>query len=368
MNKYIFWWDSPCKGMIGVLKYFCENLSIESIAITGDTGKFRRSMGWKDRGVYFKSHIIIPRDEYWIEKTTKIFNQYKVGYIHVFGGLTRNKTEHLVKMAIKSNIQFCVMTEAPLNNQFGIKRFLKKLYISFFLPILRYNIAKKSSLVFCLSCKKNSDLDKLKRLGFKENTIIQFGYWTNTEYEDLNIVELNEKVSLFCPGFLGRIKRVDLLVSAIHVLIKKGYTNFVCHIIGDGIEKEKLQREVKNKNIEKYIVFHGVLDESNPLITKSDILVAPGSFEPWGIRINEAIQRGQVVISSKGIGASYLIEESDGGKVFKNGSYKQLADAIQYYLDDYERINIAKKNNIKYRDKISCELKAKELYSYLEKL
>lgn len=368
MNKYIFWWDSPCKGMIGVFKHFCESLSKESICITGDTGSFRRSMGWQDRGVYFKNHIIIPRDEHWIEETTKMFNQYKVGYIHVFGGVTRNKTEHLVRMAIKNNIQFCIMTEAPLNNQFGIKRFLKKLYINCFLPILRYNIAKNSSMVFCLSCKKNSDLDKLKRLGFKEDTIIPFGYWTDTEYEDLNKIQFIDKVSLFCPGFLGRIKRVDLLVSAIDVIVKKGYTNFVCHIIGDGIEKEKLQMAVKDKNIGKYILFHGVLDENNPLITKSDILIAPGSFEPWGIRINEAIQRGQVVITSEGIGASYLIEESDGGKVFKIGSYRQLADAIQYYLDDYERINIAKKANIKFRDKISCDFKAKELYSHLNKL
>jgi glycosyltransferase involved in cell wall biosynthesis len=368
MNKYIFWWDSPCKGIIGVFQYFCENISNDSVTITGDTGKYRGAMGWHDKGVYFKNHIVIPRNEHWIEETTKMFNHYKTGYIHVFGGITRNKTEHLIKLAIKNDIKFCIMSENPANLHFGLNKLIKDLYIALYIPLKTKHFAKRTQLVFCLCGHKHRFLKYFKQNGYKKEQIVPYGYWTDSPYEELNEIQLNEKVTLFCPGLLRRYKRVDLLIFAIDILVKKGYTNFICHIIGDGDQKEILQKVVIKKNIEEYVIFDGVLDENNQLITKSDILIAPGSVEPWGIRINEAIQRGQVVISSEGVGASYLLEKSGGGKVFKIGSYKQLADAIQYYLDDYNRINLEKQANIKYRNKISCELKAKELYSYLEKL
>jgi glycosyltransferase involved in cell wall biosynthesis len=367
-NKYIFWWDSPCKGIIGVLKSFCEDLSNESIAITGDLGKFRGSMGWHDQGKYFENHLVVQRDNKWIEKTVLLFEKYKTGYIHVFGGVTSNKTEHLVRLAIKNNVKYCIMSENPANLHFGLMKLIKDAYIKFYLPFYSKTFARKAQLVFCLCGHKHRFLKYFKQNGYSFEKIVPYGYWTDSQYEDIQTIKEHQTIKLICPGLLKRYKRVDLLLLALHDLVNRGFVNFQCHLIGDGEYKENLKLLTKKLGIEDYVVFDGVLDEKHPLITKSDILIAPGSVEPWGIRINEAIQRAQVVISSEGVGASYLIEESGGGKVFKIGSYKHLADCIQFYLEDYKRINDAKQSNQDYRNKISCNVKARELYSHLNNL
>lgn len=367
-NKYVFWWDSPCKGIIGILNFFCENISKESITITGDLGSFRESMGWDNKDKLFRNHIVIPRNKLWKVKTKEKFNEYKEGYIHIFGGITRNKTAHLVKLANNYNVRFCIMSENPANLHFGIMKIIKDSYISIFLPIYSKYLAGKTELVFCLCGHKSRFLNYFYKIGYSRNKIIPYGYWTDTKYENINEVDGNKPITLFCPGLLERYKRIDLLILAIDTLVKRGFSNFECHIIGDGSQKYYLNKMVRERNLGNLVIFDGVLNEKHTLITKSDILIAPGSVEPWGIRINEAIQRAQVVISSEGVGASYLIEESGGGKVFKLASYKDLADSIQYYLEDFSRINIAKRRNYEFRDKISCEVKAKELFSYLDKL
>jgi glycosyltransferase involved in cell wall biosynthesis len=96
-----------------------------------------------------------------------------------------------------------------------------------------------------------------------------------------------------------------------------------------------------------------------------DILVAPGYCEPWGIRVNESLQRGQPVICSDGLGASDLIVESGCGMVFQRDNYKQLADCMEIYIQDRNKIVQDSDKGLLYRDKISCHTKAKELFNKL---
>ena len=373
MNKYIFWWDSPCKGMVGVIKFFCENLSHESIAITGNLGKYRTSMGWEENGKKFGNHFIINKDENWQINTKNLLEKYSREYIHIFGGSTHGRCAHLVKYARKNKLKFFLMTEAPFNNKFGIKGFIKKLYIYFYLPLKTKPIANKTLKVFCLSGKKPTDLKKLQHLGYKSSKIVPYGYWTEDLFAEsnktINILK-SKTINIICPGILKAYKGVDILIFAINLLVKKGYHNLYCYITGTGEQYNKLVGLTKKNNLENFIKFTGVLseDDFSALQTKIDILVAPGYSEPWGIRINEAIQRGQVVISSGGLGASDLIVDSGGGLVFPSGNIKELANSIQYYLDDYNRIVDAQKANLFYKKNISCKVKAIELYGYLSNI
>lgn len=373
MNKYIFWWDSPCKGMVGVFQYFCENLSQDSLAITGNLGNFRESMGWTDGGRYFENHIVVLKDDDWILNTTNYLNKYKYDYIHIFGGATRGKFAHLVKKASKENLRFCIMTEAPFNNKFGFSKLIKDVYINKYLPLKTRLFAKKTLLVFCLSGKKKKDLKMLEYLGYDSGKIVPFGYYTvdHDNYEiAIKTKSENSLMSIICPGVLEAYKGVDVLINALNILVSKGYANFRCHITGLGEQYNRLVTLMKKYNLEKHICFEGILDERkfSDLSSKIDILVAPGYSEPWGIRINEAIQRGQVVICSDGLGASDLILDSGGGVVFPSGNIKELANSIQYYLDNPIEISDGKKANLLYKETISCKNKANELLNHLNNL
>lgn len=129
----------------------------------------------------------------------------------------------------------------------------------------------------------------------------------------------------------------------------------------------RISGAVKILDISDIVSFHGVLSESdmNALLKNIDILVAPGYREPWGIRINEAIQRGNAVICSDGIGASTLIEEGKGGSVFRSGDYIDLYSKLKEYFVSNNKLSKAKSNNLVYKERISCKVKAIELYNLL---
>ncbi len=364
--KYVIWWDSPCKGMINVLKHFCETYSKESIVVTGGTGNYRKSMGWCDMQQCFDNHIIVKEDN-WEKDTLSLFNKYH-NCVHVFNGITRKYFIHLIRRAVAENVHFAIMTEAYSNLESGYRRWLKKLYINCYLPFVIRPIARKSLGVFCLSGK--GDLNQFRHLGFAKNKIVPFGYWTEPRAYTYNSID--NKIHILCPGVLKRYKGVDVLIHAIATLKKKGKVDGICiHVTGNGPEKTNLMELAQNLDVVDVIEFHGALNEQDyqELLSYIDILVAPGYVEPWGIRINEAIQRGQIVICSNGLGAFYLIEESGGGLIFRSGDAQDLAGKIDGIISlPPGEIDKLKKKNLTFADNISCYNKAGELFQELNRL
>ena len=131
--------------------------------------------------------------------------------------------------------------------------------------------------------------------------------------------------------------------------------------------KNRLHRMISREKLDDVVILHGVLKEEEycRLVEHIDILVAPGRNEPWGIRVNEAIQRGQAVIVSDKLGASTLIEKSGGGAVFHSGSVFDLCTKLKPFLCSSQSLTMAKKSNLIYKEQISCVVAAKRLHEIL---
>lgn len=363
--EVVFWWNIPCKGMINVLKCYALSVDKTSIVVTGSLSQSRKNMGWKDCGKLFDQHIILSDNEWDIEGK-KIINRYNKR-LHIFNGITYTpRMKRLIEYAILNNVAFCNMSEAYFNLERGWRRIAKDFYLNLILPFETKKIASKSRGIICLSGGNMRDKKQFKRLGFSE--FYPFGYFTD-EINGHNYVQNDDgKVHILCPGLLEHYKGVDILIAALFLLKQKGIHQFVCHITGNGSEKKRLMKQSHRLGLNDLVVFEGVLDADTfqTLLMKIDILVAPGRVEPWGIRINEAIQRGNIVVVSDGIGANFLIKESGGGAVFKSGSSKDLANKLQPFLENRDCLSNIKKKNIDYKDKISCIAQAKCLNEYIK--
>jgi glycosyltransferase involved in cell wall biosynthesis len=84
------------------------------------------------------------------------------------------------------------------------------------------------------------------------------------------------------------------------------------------------------------ITFTGYLDLPT-LITQyetCDAFLALGHEEPWGIRVNDALNCGAPVIISNGMGSSTVVSQYKCGWVFRAGSEDALADAIIHFISD----------------------------------
>ena len=367
--KVVFWWNIPCAGMIHVLKSYSEGVDTSAIVVTGTLSNSRKSMGWDDKGKLFDSHIVLQDDE-WESRGQEILEQYK-DRLHVFNGITHPaRMMRVINCAIENGIQFCNMTEAYSNLSFGLRGLVKTLYIKYYLPRLVKPIARHSSGVLCLSGSAQNNLKQFERLGFAKNAIFPFGYYTNEDTTYGYSPARDGKIHMLCPGLLERYKGVDILVNALHLVAKQGVHNYVCHITGKGSQEARLKSLTTKLGLDGSVIFEGVLDSNkyNDLLSHIDLLVAPGRVEPWGIRINEAIQRGNAVIVSDGLGAAELVQESKGGAVFRTGDAADLASKLCYFLSDNVRLLEAKRHNMNYRYHISCQKMASRLPNILKEM
>lgn len=368
--KIVFWWNIPCAGMIGVLKSYCEDIDNSAIVVTGALSKSRKSMGWNDKGKLFKSHIILNDDE-WEHKGPEILDQYK-DRLHVFNGITHPaRMMRVINFAIKRNIKFCNMSEAYSNLSYGLRGLVKDLYIKYYLPLLVRPIAQYSQGILCLSGASSKYLKQFKSLGFSRKAIYPYGYYTDEDISYYYKPAPDGKIHILCPGLLERYKGVDLLIKALHIVTNlQGVKNYICHITGNGHQRRFLESLVVKYGLKDHIIFEGVLDSDkyNELLSHIDVLIAPGRVEPWGIRINEAIQRGNAVIVSSGLGAAELINASRGGAVFRSGDIKDLASKIDNLLINRDRLLCAKQNNVKYKQNISCKYQAEVLAKILDQI
>ncbi len=365
--KTMFWWNIPCQGMINVLKAYAEEVDTTTLVVTGELSASRKAMGWKDNGKLFNNHIILSEKE-WGDYAFQLLNKYK-DRLHVFNGITYTpRMKRLIDYAILNNIAFCNMSEAYFNLEKGFRKMLKSLFISTVLPSKVRTVSLNSRGVICLSGGSDRDMAQFNNFGFKK--VFPFGYFTDIKTLPTQVATNDNKVHIICPGLLEYYKGVDILIHALSILDMQGIQNFCCHITGNGEEKKSLIKLCDRLNLNNKVIFEGVLDADryNCLLNKIDILVAPGRIEPWGIRINEAIQRGNVVLVSDGIGANQLIRESQGGAVFKSGSAKDLADKLKLFLLSSKELNTAKRKNIEYSKSISSIAQAKRLKLYINEM
>lgn len=145
------------------------------------------------------------------------------------------------------------------------------------------------------------------------------------------------------PGtiiFIGRLaphKHVDHLLKIVKEL-KKEIPNIRLKIIGDGIEKNRLLKLVKNYKIENKVSFHTNLKYSDVIyhIKKSSLLVLPSTREGFGIVLAEANACYRPVIAYKTGGVIEIVKDGENGFLIEPLDIKSLKEKIRTLIFDEE--------------------------------
>jgi glycosyltransferase involved in cell wall biosynthesis len=123
-----------------------------------------------------------------------------------------------------------------------------------------------------------------------------------------------EKSDLIFCGRLNEHKNVDVLIKVV-AKVKKKNTKIKCIITGDGPERKKLEKLVKELKLEKNIIFKGFIENSKnvlALIKSSKVFVSPSTREGFGISVIEAHACGLPVITTN-------YKDNAGRHLIKNG-------------------------------------------------
>lgn len=136
--------------------------------------------------------------------------------------------------------------------------------------------------------------------------------------------------------FVGRLvsdKGVDILLDALALLAGRGLRPHLT-IIGEGPERETLERQTETLGLSTQVFFAGLVrgEELVRSMNRYRVLVVPSRYrEPFGIVALEGIACGCMVVGSEGGGLREAI--GPGGITFPNGDREQLAQALARALD-----------------------------------
>lgn len=185
--------------------------------------------------------------------------------------------------------------------------------------------------------------DALILLGCDECKIINFPYTpvvlrTPDHIPDRlrNIENLKGLPIIFFSGQLVYRKGIDILMQALSIIKNKGL-KFYAIIEGDGPLKNVLPTIADQLDISDDIFFAGFNSPElhSYLLNKSDIVVSPSRWDPWGNIVPEAMSSEKVVIASSSV-ASALDRVNHGynGLIFPTDNVVELSKHIESVISN----------------------------------
>jgi len=283
---------------------------------------------------------------YQVKKVMKhIIKKYNIDIVHTYNEYPN--TYDILQVKEKYNLNFRVIIriaglywkkQIESNSQF--KNYIEYVY-------------KNVDMINFLS-------DDFKDMAFKEMTnlgiqnicnntcIMDIGYnnyifnsvWKQRENRNFKIVMISK--------FSDYQKRQDLLVDAIHYMKQKGYTDVEVCFIGAGEEQNKIEKKVKDFQLNNFSFFGRISqDKIQNILLKSDLNVLITEFEGVPKSMLEAMSVGiPVLVSDVKPLNSYIIDGNNGFLV--RNDKKDIAEKIISIINNKEDMNRISKNGKKY--------------------
>jgi glycosyltransferase involved in cell wall biosynthesis len=179
-----------------------------------------------------------------------------------------------------------------------------------------------------------STLGELQAKGYQESrlTVVTPG----VEIRDATLpAERSNDPLLVYLGRLKRYKSVDILLRAMPGVLAR-YPRAKLSIVGQGPEREKLERLAWSLGIMASVRFHGYLESraKEEMLARSWVVVCPSQFEGWGIVCLEASAHGIPVVAARVAGLKDAVEDGVTGVLVPYGDSVRLEKEIVGLLAD----------------------------------
>lgn len=241
-------------------------------------------------------------------------------------------------------------------------------------------VSIKSNILARIACLLNNAIITVsqamkkdsKNLNFPQNKV--FTIYDSIDFSNFNPIEKSryDKGKMFNILNIGRFsfeKCHNIIIETCKNL-KENNLKFHLTLIGDGPLKGKIQKLVKNDDLQSMVTFTGWVNHNDipKYMAKADLYIQPSLTEGMPISVLEAMYMKLPVILSDAGGMPELIQEKGGILIEKNNK-EQLYNAILHYinnLDDF--IQGGKINNRFISENFIWDKHSRELYELYLKL
>lgn len=209
---------------------------------------------------------------------------------------------------------------------------------------------KNAKRIFAISdCVKDDIYNKLNiqaitiNNGVKIESIKSKTNYTNTK--NFKIVQISR--------LMHEKKGQHILIKALSILYKKGYTNIQLDFIGEGDSLTFLEKLAFDLNLNNHVNFLGCKSQQFVFdhLCDYDLLVQPSIFEGFGLTVAEAMAAKVPVLVSQNQGPLEIIDNGKYGYYFSNGDADSCSRMIEQIISsgtDMSMIESAYKHVLEY--------------------
>lgn len=244
-------------------------------------------------------------------KIRKLYKEVKPDIIHT----------HLESVTLNTAIALIGTSARQIQTIHSIKIFYPKIQRYFLDKVLKKNISISPEVTSEMK-RINMNLNKIKLI---QNGINLDKY----KFDERKIENVKNYIAI---GRLGEEKNHEMLISAFSKFINS--TNNLdkeikLRIIGDGIEKEKLQKLIKRLKMENKIELLGVQKNIPKFLRSSDIYVMSSKWEGLSISLIEAAANGLPLIATNVGSNSLICKNGINGWIFESGDEERLVSIFK---------------------------------------
>ncbi|MGF1685269.1 glycosyltransferase family 4 protein [Photobacterium japonica] len=145
-----------------------------------------------------------------------------------------------------------------------------------------------------------------------------------------DLKKFDEKFVISHIANLLPIKNHDMTI-AIAKRCEEKYPNVIFLLVGDGKEREHLEKSAKNLS---NIIFYGFTPFVGSILKHSDLILLPSHSEGLGSIILEGYQYNLPVIAANVGGVSDIVEDNHTGVLISAGDTEQYLMAIERFVSD----------------------------------
>ena len=150
----------------------------------------------------------------------------------------------------------------------------------------------------------------------------------------------DETFTFVSVGRLVKEKGFDILLKAHKLLLEEGVLNNIV-ILGEGSEREKLEKYIEENNLENSVKLLGFKENPYPYIKKSDAVVLSSRYEGFSLVVVESLVLNKKVISTNCVGPTEILENGKYGLIVEKENVISLKEGMKKVIEkagkEYEK-------------------------------
>lgn len=151
------------------------------------------------------------------------------------------------------------------------------------------------------------------------------------------ILDLAGISSNYILGIISRLsyeKGIDLFLHAFSKVIES-FPSVSVLIVGDGSERESLERQARDLKISDNVIFLGSKSREDVirLIAVMDLIIIPSRFEGFGLSAIEALSCGKPILAARTGGLNEIIDRCPNNYSFIPENVEDLAKVLRLILN-----------------------------------